>query len=168
MSRVYLLLGSNMGDRRHILMMARAQIQAMTGSVVRLSSIYETEPWGFDDAPDFLNQALIVETDHSPRDVLEQVLSIERRLGRERLPGMVSRILDIDILFYDDLVMNEPDFIIPHPRLPQRRFALVPMDEIAGDYIHPALKKPIAVLLARCRDRHRVTRYPDEWSEAVT
>jgi len=162
MSRVYLLLGSNLGNRRHILGKAVTQIQAVTGSVVRSSSIYETEPWGFNDGPDFLNQALIVETDRSPHEVLEKVLSIEEQLGRERLPGIVSRILDIDILFYDDLVMDEPDFVIPHPRLPQRRFALVPMNEIAGDYIHPVLKEPVAVLLARCRDRHRVTRYPDD------
>jgi 2-amino-4-hydroxy-6-hydroxymethyldihydropteridine diphosphokinase len=161
MSSVYLLLGSNLGYRELILKKAAAQINDLTGSIVKVSSVYETEPWGFEGGCDFLNQALIVETGHSPHEVLNMILSIESHLGRKRTAKKISRTLDIDILFYDDLVVNEPGLIIPHPLLHLRRFALIPMNEIAADYMHPVLNKPIAGLLSECPDQLKVTRYEE-------
>jgi 2-amino-4-hydroxy-6-hydroxymethyldihydropteridine diphosphokinase len=160
MSRVFLMLGGNLGDREVILEKAVKLTGQRVGRIVRASPLYETEPWGLEGGADFLNQALDTDTNLAPRDVLTHILSIETMMGRYREEKNLSRTLDIDILFYDDLVMEEQDLIIPHPRLHRRLFVLIPMNDIAGDYIHPVFHKTVRALLAECHDKHRVTPYP--------
>ena len=122
-------------------------------TITRISSFYETEPVDFVDQPWFLNAALEIETDWTPRQLLEQCQRVEKELHRERLKPKGPRTIDLDILFYDDLILNEPDIVIPHPAIPDRRFVLEPLCQIAPDLIHPFLKWSIADLLQHCPDR---------------
>lgn len=143
---VFLLLGGNMGDRLKYLEKAVKQIDSRIGEVVSVSGVFQTQSWGKTDEPDYLNQAVKLRTDKPARQVLEHALAIERDLGRERKEKWGSRTIDIDILFYGDAVINEPDLIVPHPGLPHRRFALEPLSEIAGNFVHPVLRKTISDL----------------------
>lgn len=150
-----IILGSNSGNKREILPEAISRLSSM-GKIVGRSSLYETEPWGFSCEENFLNQVVVVETELSPRDFLEQCLSIEKQLGRVRHSGgprYTSRPIDIDILFYDSLSINSPELTVPHPRLAERRFVLVPLAEIMPDFIHPLLHKSISALLSACPDQ---------------
>jgi 2-amino-4-hydroxy-6-hydroxymethyldihydropteridine diphosphokinase len=165
MTEVYLLLGSNRGDREAYLSGALELIGATCGTIISRSLVYETEPWGFDDPSPFLNQVVEIGTGLSPESLLEQLLTIETRLGRIRpfdgcgcsVPGSYEgRTIDIDILFYGQQLIFTDKLMIPHPRLHERRFCLVPMNEIAPDFIHPLLKKTISVLLGSCNDQGRV------------
>ena len=159
-NRAVLLIGGNQGDRRRLMEQATEQIRQRIGSVVALSRICETKPWGnFAEEPqqDFLNRALVVETELTARQVLEEALAIEAVLGRlrpaahegEDLPQRVyhSRPMDIDIIFYNDEVIDTPDLTVPHPRMHQRRFVLEPLAEIIPGYRHPVLKKTVKELL---------------------
>jgi 2-amino-4-hydroxy-6-hydroxymethyldihydropteridine diphosphokinase len=146
MISVFLLLGSNMGNRHLFLEMAVAEIEKLVGTVLKKSAVYETLAWGKTDEPDYLNQVLCIETAMEPQAVLRTVLNIEKELGRERKEKWGSRIIDIDILFYGNQIINEPDLIIPHPYLHQRKFTLAPMAEIAPGFMHPVLMKTIADL----------------------
>jgi 2-amino-4-hydroxy-6-hydroxymethyldihydropteridine diphosphokinase len=152
MNKTYLLTGGNEGDRILHMQQARANIELICGRVLQISSIYETAPWGKTDQPDFLNQVLLVDTPLSPQSLLKAILSIEEKSGRKRTIKNAPRIIDIDILFYDDWVLNEAGLVIPHPRIADRRFVLVPMDEMSPDLIHPILKKTIHQLLQECTD----------------
>ncbi|OCX54490.1 2-amino-4-hydroxy-6-hydroxymethyldihydropteridine diphosphokinase [Mucilaginibacter sp. PPCGB 2223] len=143
---VFLLLGSNLGNRQLFLNEACTGIVLQVGRIVKRSSVYETQSWGKTDEPDYLNQVLQVSTALKPREVLERILAIEKSLGRERLEKWGSRTIDIDILFYDNEVINQPDLVIPHPHLHQRKFVLEPLAEIAPQYIHPVLNKNILQL----------------------
>ena len=148
----FLLLGTNLGDRKKNLAIARDSIEQKVGLIKKASSIYETAAWGKSDQPNFLNQAVEVETGLSPKQVLKEILDVEKNMGRIRISKWSERLIDIDILFYDDLVINSIELAVPHPQLPSRRFALAPLTEIAPQYVHPLLNATIKALLDQCPD----------------
>jgi 2-amino-4-hydroxy-6-hydroxymethyldihydropteridine diphosphokinase len=149
---VFLLLGSNLGDRQLFLQKAIDQIETDIAPVEKMSSVYETQSWGKTDAPNYLNQVIQLKTDLAPQAVLEKVLYIESVLGRRREVKWGSRIIDIDILFYGNDVIAEPDLNVPHPELHNRMFTLAPLSEIAPDFIHPALNKTVFELKSKLKD----------------
>lgn len=152
MNRAWLLTGSNMGERENYLAAARLEIALQCGIVHKVSSIYETAAWGKTDQPAFLNQAICLETTLNARQLMRRILKIEKQLGRVREEKYGPRLIDIDILLFGDEVHNYDLLKLPHPELPNRRFALLPLSEIAGEIIHPVLQLSIAGLLARCPD----------------
>ncbi|MBA4139046.1 MAG: 2-amino-4-hydroxy-6-hydroxymethyldihydropteridine diphosphokinase [Segetibacter sp.] len=152
MNNVYLLTGGNLGDRLVNLQKAFMLIDEMAGSVIKKSSIYETAAWGITNQPSFLNQVLFCTTQLTAVQLLQTILLIEKQMGRERLEKLGPRIIDIDILFYNDEVIDLPELKVPHPEITNRRFVLEPLHEIAPDYIHPVLKRSIADLLKDCPD----------------
>lgn len=150
MAIIHLGIGSNLGGRESNCRRAIDLLNANRVIVQVESSMLETEPWGIADQPKFINMCIRAITDHGPRELLKIIKNIESDMGRprdERRWG--PRVIDIDILLYDDLVMNEPDLIIPHPLMLERPFVLGPLNEIAADVIHPVIKKKIAELLQR-------------------
>ncbi len=149
----YLLLGSNEGNRTLHLSDAIEHIQAHVGSIIRKSKIYETGAWGKNDQPDFLNQVISVETTLSPHPLLENLMAIENKMGRQRIEKWGQRLIDLDILLYEDLVVDEGNLRIPHPGIPFRRFTLVPLKEMAPDLLHPLTKTDISTLLKECPDQ---------------
>jgi len=162
MNTVYLLLGSNLSDRMDSLRKAKEGISSEIGRISKVSSIYESEPWGFFAENSFLNQVVKVETILNAGQVLETILKIETDLGRERKVNgsYVSRIIDIDILFYNDEIINEDKLTVPHPKIAERMFTLLPLSEINQYYIHPGLHKTIQELVAECNDNLQVYLYP--------
>jgi 2-amino-4-hydroxy-6-hydroxymethyldihydropteridine diphosphokinase len=152
METIYLLLGSNLGDRYRNLDLARQQISRQIGTLVTQSSVYKTAAWGKTNQPAFYNQVVAVKTVLSPRKALEILQSIEEALGRTRAEKWGPRIMDIDILFWGDQIVNEPNLTIPHPGIPQRRFTLMPLVEIRKDFIHPILRRDMKALLEECTD----------------
>ncbi len=152
MIRAFLLLGSNDGDRLVILGNARKAIEASAGKLVSTSSIYETAAWGNNDQAPFLNQAIAIDTPMEALQLLDKLQKIELALGRVRKQRWGPRTIDIDILLYGDLTMSTPILTIPHPGVPDRRFTLVPMAEIAGNLYHPVLRKTMQELLIECKD----------------
>ena len=152
MNIVYLLIGGNIGDREFALDKARKLIGEKCGEIRSLSAIYETAAWGKSDQPNFLNQALHINTALKPMQLLHQILEIEKQMGRTRQEKYGPRNIDIDILFYNDEVHNDPSLIIPHPALQFRRFVLEPLNEIASNFVHPVLKRTIEQLLEACPD----------------
>jgi len=160
MNRVCLSLGSNIGDRKHSISIASGNINNTIGKIISSSSFYETEPWGFNDENFFLNQCIIIETTLTPENVLQELLAIEEKMGRTRVGKLyASRIIDLDILFYDDMILETPQLVIPHPLLHKRRFVLMPLAEIAPEMIHPVFKKTIHQLLEECDDKMKVELY---------
>ncbi len=152
MSTAYLLIGGNLGNRSAYLQDARNRIEKDCGPIRHCSAIYQTAAWGLKDQPDFYNQALAVDTKLDAGDLMKQLLHIEETMGRTRLEKMGPRIIDLDILLIDDQVISSALLTLPHPALPERRFALLPLCEIAPDLLHPVLHKTIQQLLAECRD----------------
>ncbi|WP_027003829.1 2-amino-4-hydroxy-6-hydroxymethyldihydropteridine diphosphokinase [Hugenholtzia roseola] len=152
-TRVYLLLGSNLGDKRQNLEAARFFLQKEVGFLEAQSAIYETAPWGLEEQPLFYNQLLVLQTELSPQNLLESVLKIEAKIGRERVRKWDRRTIDIDILYFGSHVISEPNLQIPHPLLHQRRFALVPMVALAPDFQHPIFRVSQQELLALCTDK---------------
>ena len=152
MNKTYLLTGGNEGDRYLNLQQARANIELICGQLLLISSLYETAAWGKTDQPDFLNQVLLVNTVLSPRSLLDAIFSIEEKGGRKRTVKNAPRTIDIDILFYNRLVLEESGLTIPHPRIAERRFVLEPLNEISPEFVHPVLEKTIHRLLLECKD----------------
>jgi 2-amino-4-hydroxy-6-hydroxymethyldihydropteridine diphosphokinase len=154
---IYLLLGSNLGDRRNVLVKARELVDEIVGEVVQSSKIYETEAWGITSQPSFFNQVIEIRSTLSPDELLATLHQIENKLGRVRREKWGERTLDIDILYYGDLILNEEQLVIPHPEIPTRRFTLVPLVEIAAEFLNPSLSKSNNQLLAECNDNLKVT-----------
>ena len=182
MKEIFVLLGSNRGDRKDYISKALEMIGSGVGIVCRKSALYETAPWGFEDPTPFLNQVVEIESNLEPEALLEQLLTIEVRLGRirpfdgcgcivpsspalkkgsdvEEIPMYAGRTIDLDILFYGQRLVFTDNLMIPHPRLHERRFTLVPMNEIAPGFIHPLMKKTISVLLHESRDRDKAIQF---------
>ena len=151
---IIILLGSNIGDRLSILEEANLQISSKIGNPLISSSIFESEPWGFKHENYFLNQVIGLKTNLSPYMLLTELLRIEKKMGRERSKkkSYQARTIDLDILFFNDLIISESNLEVPHPRLHERRFTLLPLNEILPDYIHPVFKKPVSSLLNDCND----------------
>jgi 2-amino-4-hydroxy-6-hydroxymethyldihydropteridine diphosphokinase len=155
---VFLLLGSNLGDRTQVLAAAREAIARQAGPVVSQSAVYETEPWGITDQPAFLNQVVEISTSFPPEDLLRIILNIEHDLGRVRYERWGARVIDIDILYFDDIVVDSARLTLPHPRIQDRRFVLAPLTEIAPDLLHPVLLKTSSKLLEECTDTSVVSK----------
>jgi 2-amino-4-hydroxy-6-hydroxymethyldihydropteridine diphosphokinase len=162
MATSFLLLGSNQGDRKLFLAQARRQLQAAAGSIQKESAIYETAAWGVQDQPAFLNQVLELETDLPPEALLTEIHRIEKSLGRVRQIKWTARVIDIDILYFDELVLQTPQLHIPHPHLQDRRFTLLPLVEIAPNWMHPVFQKTNRQLLAECPDTLEVKKLARE------
>lgn len=153
MNKVFLLLGGNQGNVFETFALARQEIIQRVGPVSLSSSLYQSEPWGFEADNLFLNQVLLVETMLEPAELLQTVLEIETSLGRTRLAGvMESRSIDIDILFYNQQIIINTGLEIPHPRLHLRRFTLLPLAEIAPEMVHPLFGKTVSEILVSCND----------------
>jgi 2-amino-4-hydroxy-6-hydroxymethyldihydropteridine diphosphokinase len=152
MNTAWLLTGSNMGTREDYLSSAKREIALQCGTVQKQSSIYETAAWGKTDQPAFLNQALEIITPLNARQLIRRLLKIEKQLGRIREEKYGPRLIDIDILMFGDEIHQYDLLKLPHPELPNRRFALLPLAEIAGEVIHPVLQQSVFSLLADCPD----------------
>lgn len=159
MNTAYLLTGGNLGDRQQNLAAARELINEQCGTLITTSSLYETAAWGNTDQPAFLNQALELATPLNARQLIRRILKIEKTMGRVRQEKYGPRIIDIDILLFNNERHNYPFLKLPHPEMQNRRFALLPLAEIAPAVIHPVLHKTIAVLLEECTDELDVKKY---------
>jgi 2-amino-4-hydroxy-6-hydroxymethyldihydropteridine diphosphokinase len=148
---VYISSGSNLGNREGFLSNAEEEIAVRAGHIEAASEIIETTPWGNTNQPHFLNRVLRVKTQLSPLFLIECLLDIEKRMGRNRQEKWGPRIIDLDILFFDDQIINDPGLCVPHPYLHEREFVLKPMVELAPDFMHPVLKKTMSELLQELR-----------------
>ena len=158
---VTLIFGSNMGDRKAVIQEAMKQLEEI-GKIQKISSLYETAPWGFESPDTFYNQVALYSTCLSAENVLKKCMETERALGRKRSSSQYcSRIIDIDILFYDSCIINTPDLVIPHPRIAERNFVLTPLNEIIPDFIHPLTGKKISEHFTECPDSLLVIKRED-------
>ena len=156
MNKAYLLIGGNMGDRQGFLSTARKRLAEECGSIIHQSSVYQTAAWGIEDQAPFLNQALEVATQLSAEELLKTILSIEEVIGRKRDVKYGPRIIDIDILLFNDDVIQREGLHVPHPQMQARRFVLLPLNEIAAGVMHPVLGISINQLLKYCPDNLNV------------
>jgi len=153
MNNVTLSIGGNLGNRMENIRRVIGYIEERIGAIKQRSSVYESEPWGFEAEHCFLNAVVVVETTLSPESVLQEAHAIENIMGRIRNGnGYTSRTMDIDILFFNDDVINTPTLTVPHPRLHERHFVLLPLAEVMPEKVHPVLRKKTGEILARCRD----------------
>lgn len=159
MNKAILLIGGNLGDRTGHLQQAVEQIDKQVGKVEKISALYETAAWGHVEQPDYLNQALLVSTGMDARTLLQTVLAIEHNIGRIRRQKWGARVIDIDIIFYNDAIINEPDLKIPHPQMQFRQFVLVPLTEIIPDWQHPVLHQSVSTLFENCTDTLPAIKY---------
>ena len=157
MPQVYLIIGSNLGDRLWYFNQAKKWLIDLAVFITKESAIYETEPWGFEDNNLFINQVIVIETHMTPASLLTELKNIEVSLGRiHKVDYYEARCIDIDILFYESLIINTTELIIPHPEIANRRFVLVPLNELNPSLYHPVLMKTCSELLAECKDTCRV------------
>lgn len=156
MNKAYLLIGGNTDNRQGFLQKAIDLLESGVGHIVKKSSVYETAAWGKTDQPAFLNQALLLDTSFSASRLMTLILETEEKMGRIRTEKYASRIIDIDILLFNKEIIESPHVHVPHPQLPNRRFALLPLKEIAPRYKHPVLHKTITQLLKECPDKLEV------------
>lgn len=153
MNLAYLLIGGNLGNRSANLQNALHQIEKNCGKILDLSAIYETAAWGLSNQPSFYNQAVSIQTNLEPKALMEQLLAIETNMGRIRSVKLGPRLIDLDLLLIDQLILDTEILILPHPSMEQRRFALLPLAEIAPNLMHPILQKTIQELLMHCSDQ---------------
>jgi len=150
---VFLHTGSNLGHRFENLLKANQLIEKHIGRIIQQSSWFETEAWGIREQPSFINQALCIRTHLSPMDLMNTILDLESKMGRVRVSKWTERLIDIDILFYNQQVINEPPkLIIPHSRITERNFVMMPMAEIAPNFLHPIFNQTIQQLLNKSTD----------------
>ncbi|MEJ8818820.1 2-amino-4-hydroxy-6-hydroxymethyldihydropteridine diphosphokinase [Lacibacter sp. H407] len=156
---VFILLGSNQGQRKQFLQKAMQQIQLYCGSIVNESSIYETAAWGNTKQASFLNKVISIRTKLPPDDLMKKLLEIELNLGRVRIEKYGPRTIDLDILFYDALIYHSAIVTLPHPAIQDRKFVLIPLAELSPGKIHPVYKKTINTLLKECADQLAVIKH---------
>lgn len=161
MNTLYLILGGNLGNRHHNINEALKHIQKELGTILKVSQFYQTAAWGNTDQPDFLNLACQIETKKNATECLEILLGIEQQLGRIREAHWGARLIDIDILYFNHDIISTPKLNVPHPEMEHRKFVLVPLCEIAPDFVHPKLEVKNRVLLENLNDPLEV----DIWSE---
>lgn len=159
MNEVYLLIGGNMGNRLSYIKASTYLIEKKIGKIMSTSSVYETEAWGYNNQPSFLNKCLKIQTQLLAEEVLFETLTIEKSLGRIRLEKYSPRYIDIDILLYNQDIVNTHDLIIPHPEIQNRKFALIPLIEISPNLFHPTLNKKMTELLDICTDNLDVKKF---------
>lgn len=160
MNKIFLITGGNIGDRKKNLETAAMLIEKKIGKIIQSSKIYETDAWGITDQNSFYNQVHIVESMFSAFEVMKKILKIEEKMGRVRTIKNAARVIDIDILFFNDDIVNEQNLTIPHPQIINRRFVLMPLDEIAPTMIHPVFQKNIHAILLMCKDGLNVKALP--------
>ena len=159
LEKIYLHTGSNLGRKEEHLKQARQQIEKSIGPILAQSGLFETEAWGHTDQPSFVNQALEVMTLLSPEELMNQILDIEMEMGRIRNQKWAPRLIDIDVIFFGDKVIKTENLTVPHPFMHKRNFVLVPLLEIAGDFIHPQLKMSVKTLFEHSEDPLNVKAY---------
>lgn len=152
MNTAYLLTGGNMDNPQQQLGFAARLLEERCGRIIDRSSLYRTAPWGKADQPEFLNQAIVLETSLNARDLLNEILYIEHLMGRDRHEKFGPRIIDIDIIFFNHQILKQDGLVVPHPEMTNRRFVLQPLNEVIPAYIHPVLYKTVSELLAACKD----------------
>lgn len=152
MEGIFLLLGSNLGDKLSHLSQSITEIEEKIGTIEKVSSIYETAAWGKTDQPSFYNQVIKISTSLKPFQLLEKILQIEHDIGRKRFEKWGARIIDIDLLYYKNEIFASQELTIPHPQIQYRKFTLIPLCEIAQNFIHPTLKVTQQQLLEQCDD----------------
>ena len=161
MNIAYLLIGGNLGNRQENLTTARFLIEKLCGQITRESSVYETAAWGKTDQPGFLNQAVEIHTELNARQLIRKILKVEKIMGRVRKEKLGPRIIDIDILLFNDEIQDISFLKLPHPEMQYRRFVLIPLAEIAAEIVHPVLKKNISQILQDCPDELEVKKITD-------
>lgn len=159
MNTIYLLLGSNLGNSRVQISKAIVRIEKHIGKVHRKSDFYYTAAWGNTEQPDFLNQVIIVESSLVPLETMRTILKIEETMGRRRTVKNAPRNIDIDILFFNKKIVAQPQLTIPHPEIQNRRFVLVPLNQLSPNLQHPLLKTTIHQLLLHCKDPLNVKKF---------
>ena len=159
MNKVYLQLGSNLGERAIVISDAVKKISESIGKVSALSQVYESTPWRVDGQANYLNQILEVKTIFSAQDILAAILKIEKDLGRVRIEKWGERLIDIDIIFFNNDIIETAELCIPHRHMHERNFVLIPLNEIAPNFFHPKYKKTVAQLYNESRDSEKVVEY---------
>ncbi|MFB0945244.1 MAG: 2-amino-4-hydroxy-6-hydroxymethyldihydropteridine diphosphokinase [Spirosomataceae bacterium] len=149
---IYLGLGTNVGERSENLLKAISLISGNIGEVTKTSPVYKTSAWGVTDQPDFYNQVIEVSTEKLPWNVLDALLAIEHQMGRVRIQKWHERLIDIDILFFESIILSSENLIIPHPFIKERMFVLKPLANVSSGFVHPVYKKTIQQLITECHD----------------
>lgn len=149
MSLAYLGIGTNLGNRQQNLNNALKHIDALLGDLISVSSYYVSQPWGFESDNDFLNAVVSIKTHLSPSELLNAIIAAEHHMGRtsKTISAYQDRVIDIDILFYDSLIIDRPELKIPHPLITERDFVMIPLNEIAPDFVHPVIGKKISEII---------------------
>lgn len=160
MNQIFLSLGSNLGNRKENLSLAEKKIEQSAGIIIQRSGIYESEPWGFESEHAFLNNVIEISSEYSPGELLKILKAIEQTIGRQQktTAGYASRVIDIDILLYNQLIIDQPRLKVPHQHLHKRKFVLIPLAEIVPGLVHPVFEKNILNLLKSCDDKGHVKR----------